>query len=65
MTVSTVRALRPWGLRKAETVLEMASTPVSDEPPLANERSSTSTVAPATTPEPLCTATVPGWREGS
>ncbi len=65
MTVSTLRALRPWGLRNAETVLEMASTPVSEEPPLANERSSTSTVAPATIPEPFCTATVPGSLAGS
>ncbi len=43
MTVSTLRALRPSGLRNAPTVLEMASTPVSDEPPLANARSSTNT----------------------
>ncbi len=65
MTVRTVRAFCPCGLRSAETVLEMASTPVSEDPPLAKARSSTSTVAPSTRPEPWCTGTVPGRWAGS
>ncbi len=32
------RACRAVGSRKAPTPLEMASRPVSDEPPLANDR---------------------------
>ena len=52
MTVSTRRALMPSGLRKALTVLEIASTPVSDEPPLANARSTISIVAPMIRPLP-------------
>ena len=38
---STWRALRPSGGRNALTALDTASMPVSDEPPLANARSST------------------------
>ena len=52
IAVSTRRALRPCGFRKTLTVFEIASTPVSDEPPLANARSNTSTVAPITKPFP-------------
>ena len=36
----TRRALRPSGGRSALTALDTASMPVSDEPPLANARSS-------------------------
>ncbi len=52
IAVSTRRALTLCGLRKTLTVLEMASTPVSDEPPLANARSTTKIVAPITRPLP-------------
>ncbi len=52
IAVSTRRALGPCGLRKTLTVLEIASTPVSDEPPLANARNNTRTVAPITSPLP-------------
>lgn len=38
MTTRVWRACRDAGRRKALTPLEMASRPVSDEPPLANER---------------------------
>ena len=38
---STLRALRPSGARNALTALDTASMPVSDDPPLANERSRT------------------------
>ncbi len=38
---STLRALSPSGGRNALTAFETASMPVSDEPPLANARSST------------------------
>ena len=50
--VSTRRALRPCGSRNTLTVLEIASTPVSDVPPLANARNTTRTVAPITKPPP-------------
>ena len=33
------RALRPWGRSKALTPLEIASSPVSEDPPLAKARS--------------------------
>ncbi|KDO98427.1 hypothetical protein MAV100_26780 [Mycobacterium avium subsp. hominissuis 100] len=39
--------------------MEIASTPVNDEPPLANERSKVRIVAPITKPLPCCTGTVP------
>ena len=52
IAVRTLRALGPWGLRKKPTVLEIASTPVSDEPPLAKARSSTRIDAPITSPPP-------------
>jgi hypothetical protein len=52
MAVSTRRALRPCGFSKTLTVLEIASTPVSEEPSLANARSRTKTVAPITNPLP-------------
>ena len=41
---STLRALLPSGGRNALTALDTASMPVSDEPPLANARSSTKTM---------------------
>jgi len=47
---STLRALRPSGGRNALTALETASMPVSDEPPLANARSSTKTMPNAIRP---------------
>ena len=55
MIVRTRRALRLSGGRKALTVLEIASTPVSDEPPLANARSTISRVAPMIRPLPWWT----------
>ena len=45
--MSTLRALRPSGGLNALTALEIASMPVSDEPPLANACSSTKTMAPS------------------
>ena len=59
MIVSTLRALMLSGLRKLLTVLEIASTPVSDEPPLANARSTIRRVAPMIRPLPCSTATAP------
>ena len=41
-----IRALRDSGWRKTLTPLEMASVPVSAEPPEANERSRTKSPAP-------------------
>jgi hypothetical protein len=38
MSERTRRALVPSGGRKAPTLFEMASSPVSDEPPLAKAR---------------------------
>lgn len=46
-------------------MLEIASTPVSDEPPLANEHNRVRIVAPITKPSALCTGTVPGSCAGS
>ncbi len=37
MTTSVWRAFRLVGSRKAPTPLEMASSPVSEDPPLAND----------------------------
>jgi hypothetical protein len=45
----------PSGGRKALTAFETASMPVSDEPPLANARSSTKTIPKAIRPLSL------GW----
>ena len=53
----TRRARWPAGGFKALTPLEMASTPVSDAPPLANERNITNSEAPISRP-------VPGWPKG-
>ncbi len=41
-----MRALRDSGRRKMLTPLEMASVPVSAEPPMAKARSTTKMVAP-------------------
>ncbi len=49
---STCRALMPSGGLNALTALDTASMPVSDEPPLANARSSTKTMPEAI--RPLC-----------
>ena len=46
MITSTRRALRPSGGRKVATPFEMASRPVSEEPPLANDLRTTNKVAP-------------------
>ena len=62
---STWRALLLSGGRKALTVLEIASTPVSDEPPLAKARSTISRVAPMIRPLPCCTGTAPSVCAGS
>ncbi len=43
MTTRVRRALRPSGGLNALTPLEIASRPVSDDPPLANDFSSTNT----------------------
>ena len=45
-------SVAPSGWRKLLTPLEMASSPVSDEPPLANERSSEMKARPISQPEP-------------
>ena len=47
---STFRALRPSGGLNALTALDTASMPVSDDPPLANARSSTKTIPNAIRP---------------
>ena len=65
MMVSTRRALSPSGLRNRLTVLEIASTPVSDEPPLAKARRIIRIVAPITRPLPWCTGTAPSRCCGS
>ncbi len=52
MNVSVRRALRPCGRRKAETLLEIASRPVSEEPPLAKARSTMKSDAPYSQPCP-------------
>ena len=52
MTTSTWRACFASGLRKLLTPLEMASSPVRDEPPLANERSSEMKASPMSQPPP-------------
>jgi len=57
-------AFAPSGERNVATPLLIASRPVSEEPPLANARSSTSTVAPMTNPSP-CPMFTPGRWVGS
>ena len=52
MTTSVSRACLASGLRKLLTPLEMASSPVRDEPPLANERSSEMKASPISQPLP-------------
>ena len=47
---STLRALMPSGGLNALTALDTASMPVSDDPPLANARSSTKTIPNAIRP---------------
>ncbi len=46
ITTSVWRAWRETGSRNDATPFEMASSPVSDEPPLANDRRITMKVAP-------------------
>ena len=46
ITTRVWRAWREAGSRKVATPLEMASRPVSDEPPLANDRRMMMKVAP-------------------
>ena len=57
--VNTRRALGPCGFRKTLTASAIASTPVSEVPPLANARNNTSTVAPMISPLPWWTGTAP------
>ena len=52
MITSVWRALRHSGLWKAGTPLEMASTPVTAEPPEANALASTKADAPISRPVP-------------
>ena len=52
MTTSTWRAWRASGFRKLLTPLEMASRPVSDDPPLAKERSRKMKASPINQPSP-------------
>lgn len=65
MMTSTRRALSPSGLRKLLTPLEIASSPVSDDPPLAKDPNNVSTTTPATSPDPPPTGTAPGNVAGS
>ena len=58
MMTSTRRALRPSGGRKVATPFEIASRPVSDDPPLAKARSTMMIEAPYRRPlpgVPMCT----------
>ena len=52
MMTSTRRALRPSGGRKVATPFEIASRPVSDDPPLAKARSTMMIEAPYRRPLP-------------
>ena len=52
MTTSVWRACTEAGRRKLPTPLEIASRPVSDEPPLANERSRVMKASPISQPWP-------------
>ena len=59
---SVMRALRDSGGRKMLTPLEMASVPVSAEPPEANAFITMNTDAPRSSPLPgLPTDTAPAW----
>ncbi len=55
----TFLALMPSGGRNALTPLEIASSPVSEEPPLANERASASSTTKAAALDTWVTGTVP------
>ena len=63
MITSVIRPLRASGRRNAPTEFEMASRPVSDEPPLATPRRITVIAAKAISP--LCepNGSMPAWRE--
>ena len=63
---STRRALGPSGGRNAPTPLEMASSPVSDEPPLAKALSMMKTVAPIRKPLAVWVPSgkAPAWTAG-
>ncbi len=52
MATSTWRACLASGFRKLLTPLEMASSPVSDDPPLANERNRKMKASPISQPSP-------------
>jgi len=52
MATSVTRAFRASGFRKLLTPFEIASRPVSDDPPLANERSSEMKASPISQPDP-------------
>ena len=52
MMTSVMRALRDSGRRKLATPFEIASSPVSDEPPFAYARSSTKNASPISIPLP-------------
>ena len=52
MTTSVWRAFFASGFSKLLTPLEIASRPVSDEPPLANERSKEMKASPMSQPSP-------------
>jgi hypothetical protein len=65
ITTSTRRALRPSGLWKALTPMEIASSPVSDEPPLVKDRSNVNTTTAPVNVETVPTPTVPGSLVGS
>ena len=57
MITSVIRALRASGGRKLATPLEIASSPVSDEPPFANARRRVTKPSPINSPdpgEPIC-----------
>ncbi len=51
--IMVMRALRASGRRKTLTPLEMASVPVSAEPPDENAFSMMNTLAPSSSPDPL------------
>ena len=62
MSTSVMRALRASGTRKMLTPLEMASVPVSAEPPEANAFMTTNSDAPTNSPLPGEPAdTAPAW----
>ena len=62
MITSVMRALRDSGWRKTLTPLEMASVPVSAEPPEAKAFITMNSDAPSSSPRPgVPTGTAPGW----